>query len=72
MNPPAPETQAETLAGTLDIDDLKNMDSAVLHGPGPAAPGLTSGESANPAAASDIEPGTLKIDELKRLEGDQP
>jgi hypothetical protein len=66
---PAAEDAVEMMAGTLAIDDLRNMGGASAQDIDSATPGLMS-EEANQAAASPIEPGTLAIEELRQLNGD--
>lgn len=60
----------EIMAGTLDIDELKNMGGASAQDIDSAAPGPNAGDAIKPIAANPAEPGTLDINELKRLDGD--
>jgi hypothetical protein len=63
------QTDVDKLSGTLVINDLKNLDNAIPDDSGMAEDGLGSGGAENAAASQAIEPGTLDIAELKKLEG---
>ncbi len=67
---PAAEDAVEMMAGTLNIDDLKNIGSATTQDIDSAAPGQNTGDALDPITAIPVEPGTLDINELKRLDGD--
>jgi hypothetical protein len=66
---PAAEDAVEMMAGTLAIDDLRNMGGASAQGSDSATRDIMSKEL-NQAAASPVEPGTLDLEELRRLDGD--
>lgn len=63
------EAIAEDLAGTLTIDDLNNIDTAMPQAAGAQSASISvpATEPADPAEI--VEPGTLKIAELEKLEG---
>ncbi len=64
------EDAVEIMAGTLNIDELKNMGGASAQGIDSATPGANAGDAIKPIASNPTEPGTLDINELKRLGGD--
>ena len=64
---PAEGQEAENPPDTLAINDLQKIDTAALRDSGPATPEMTNA-AANPVATPAVEPGTLEISELKRLE----
>lgn len=66
---PGAEDAVEMMAGTLAIDDLRNMGGASAQDIDSATPGPNTGDAIKPIAANPAEPGTLDINELKRLDG---
>jgi len=63
------DDQATALADTLLINELQKLNSAPPGTMPIADPGSVPADAENSAASEDVQPGTLEIAELKRLEG---